>query len=304
MAFFVKNGNEKFIVKNVIEMHCVAIKQDGLRCSLMTGVEREHGGIRCVRHWAMLSESMDIYGVERGLVHHAGMEARLIRHGPHVRQLAEERNRRRAEWIAAHDVEELGHNVRVPIGELERFAMDNQNVHTVVAVNKTKEIVKKVLEIPVPLNYQWNMRKISKTPGAIIINCGLSINAGRIMIDRYTLDENIYEMGNGIYGKVLDGVWQYIKNSKDKEDLCKILGQELKDNVGMCLQGNLSRLCNVLAGYMDNMSQESVAEILGREFAKLMEIEDVEERKAKGNKILDDNNVIDAETRKAWVGAL
>ena len=111
-------------------------------------------------------------------------------------------------------------------------------------------------------------------------------------------------MGNGIYGKVLDGVWQYIKNSNDKEDLCKILAQELKENVGMCLQGNLSRLCNTLAGYMDGMSQESVAEILGREFAIISQIADNDERFNKANKILDDNNVTDPVIREEWISEL
>jgi hypothetical protein len=86
-------------------------------------------------------------------------------------------------------------------------------------------------------------------------------------------------MGVGIYGKVLDGVWQYVRNSEHKDELCKILRQELQDNIGMCLQGNLTRLCNVLAGYMDGIGpQESPAERLGREMPKLMEIEDIEAR--------------------------
>jgi len=93
------------------------------------------------------------------------------------------------------------------------------------------------------------------------------------------MNENIYDMGVGIFGKVLDGVWQYIRNSEYKEDLCKILAQELKDNEGMCLQGNLTRICNVLAGYMEGVGvQESHAERLGRELPKLMEIEDAAER--------------------------
>jgi hypothetical protein len=67
------------------------------------------------------------------------------------------------------------------------------------------------------------------------------------MMNRYIKDDDVYEMGNGIYGKVLDGVWQYIRNSPDKADLCKILRSELKDSIGMCLAGNLTRICNVVA---------------------------------------------------------
>lgn len=342
----VENGFEKLKVKRVTNKmsRCVGIKKDGLRCSAMSGIEREHGGIRCATHWRILSETINIHGVEDGLAIHEGREGRLIMDGPRVRQHAEavrvaelrmaqaradlDEIERRAQarvninaWEgrqaqaraningmqneAPVDVAQAGRNVRIPVGRLQGIANDNQNVHTREMVEQTKDIVNKIRAIPVPVDYQWNVRTVSKTPGEIIMNCVIGINACRIMMDKYTLSDDIYEMGGGIYGKVLDGIWQYIKNSKDKEDLCKILGQELKDNVGMCLQGNLSRLCNVLAGYMEGIgSQESIAEILGREFAKLMEIEDVEERKAKGNKILDDNNVIDPETREEWVGAL
>ena len=294
---------------------CVAIKNDGLQCTARSGVEREHGGIRCAVHWRILAETINIHGVEDGLDIHEAREGRLVMDGPAVRERAgwarvAEHNRRLARVEAAYarrmgqDVAEAGRNARVPVGRLEKIANDNQNVHTTEAVNQTKEIVKKVLAIPVPMEYQWNVYWVSKTPGEIITDCTLQINPARVMMDKYTLSDNIYEMGEGIYGRVLDGVWQYIKKSKDKKDLCKILGQELKDNVGMCLQGNLSRLCNVLAGYMDGMSQESVAEILGCEFAIISQIADYDEKFAKANKILDENKIMDEKIRQEWISAL
>ncbi len=99
------------------------------------------------------------------------------------------------------------------------------------------------------------------------------------MSAKYCQDEDIYEMGKGIYGKVLDGVWQYVSNSPDKADLCRILRQEMEDNIGMCAQGNLTRLCNILSGYMEGIGvQESPAEILGRKLPLLMEIADQQAR--------------------------
>jgi hypothetical protein len=83
-----------------------------------------------------------------------------------------------------------------------------------------------------------------------------------------------------------------VKNSPDKEDLCKILKQEMTDNIGMCAQGNLSRICNILAGYMDGVgSQESIAERLGRLLPPLMEIADVGDRLRSAFKILQENSV-------------
>jgi hypothetical protein len=164
-------------------------------------------------------------------------------------------------------------------GELGRFARDAQNIHTTVAVTQTKDMVDRILKISVPEEYRWNTQTCSKTPGDIIMNCRLTPKGAWQMSAKYCQDESIYDLGKGIYGKVLDGVWQYVLNSSDKADLCRILKQEMEDNIGMCAQGNLTRLCNILAGYMEGIgAQESPAEVLGRKLPLLMEIEDEAER--------------------------
>lgn len=173
--------------------------------------------------------------------------------------------------------------------ELGRFASDKQNVHLKTTVNQTTKIVKKVLAIPVPDEYRWNTQTLSKTPGEIISSCKLTPKAGAVMTDKYSHDDDVYELGRGIYGKVLDSVWQYISKSTDKESLCVILKQELQDNIGMCAQGNLSRLCNALAGYIDDVGNvESTSEKLGRMIPLLMNIEDVGERIKKVKQLLDE----------------
>ena len=257
-------------------MKCIAITLQGTQC-IRNGTEHV-GGIRCGGHWQMYANLIRIYGETEA---HRIQTAEDIRH----RMLAQQR----AQQQQQEEKEKQLH-------ELQRFATDNQNVHTTVAVNQTKTIVASMLEIHVPDDYKWNVYIISKTPGEIISDCHLGINAGRVMMDKYTLSDNIYEMGEGIYGKVLDGVWQYIKHSDHKTDLCKILATELKDNVGQCLQGNLSRLCNVLAGYMDMGSQESLSEILGRRFALISTIEE-------GIVILDELGVT-GKMREEWLSAL
>jgi len=182
--------------------------------------------------------------------------------------------------------DEVQHVVLPPRGELRDFAHDNQNVHTTVAVRQTKEIVERILKIPVPEEYRWNMKECSKTPGDIIMCCKLSPRGAWQMQAKYCQDEEIYDLEKGIYGKVLDGVWQYILNSPDKQDICKILKQEIEDNIGMCAQGNLSRLCNILSGYMEGVGvQESPAEVLGRKLPLLMEIKDQLERLNQAYKI-------------------
>ena len=177
---------------------------------------------------------------------------------------------------------QLGEAVRIIIPaqrELANFAADPQNVHTTEAVNQTKEIVARIRQVAVPEDYRWDSVNSSKTPFEIGLECKLSQRAAWQMISQYAQATAIYDIEEGIYGKVLDSVWQYVKISPEKEDLCKILRNEMEDNVGMCAQGNLSRICNILAGYMDGVgSQESLAEKLGTIFGKLADIEDPAER--------------------------
>jgi hypothetical protein len=138
----------------------------------------------------------------------------------------------------------------------------------------------------------------------IILFCNLSPKSAWQFSSMYCSDATIYDLEPGIFGKVVDGVWQFISKSPDKQDLKKILTSELRDNIGMCAQGNLSRICNVLQGYLEGIGQkESVSEILGREFPKLMEIENEIERLNKGKLILFNNNVPDSQW-ETWLEPL
>jgi hypothetical protein len=193
---------------------------------------------------------------------------------------------------------------RVPVGELAAFAADNQNVHTAQSVSLTKAVVERVLKIAVDKAYQWNRKTVSRTPAEIIWACSLHPQVAMQMMQKYCAADNVYEMGAGIYGRVLDGVYAYIKNSPAKKDLYKILRAELTDNLGMCAQGNLTRLCNVLAGYLEGIgSQESPADRLGRELPKLMEIEDETRRMDVARGVLRDTGLPEAEWAP-WLEAL
>lgn len=193
---------------------------------------------------------------------------------------------------------------RAPVGELGAFAADNQNVHTVQSVELTKTVVARVLKIAVAKEYQWNRKTVSRTPAEIIWACSLHPKVAMQMMEKYCAADNVYEMGAGIYGRVLDGVYAYIKNSPDKKDLYKILRAELTDNLGMCAQGNLTRLCNVLAGYLEGIgSQESPADRLGRELPKLLEIEDETRRMEVARGVLRDTGLPEAEWAP-WLEAL
>lgn len=175
------------------------------------------------------------------------------------------------------------------------FHLDNQNVHRSETVAHVKSSVAVIvaLKIEEP-DFRWNKDRVSKTPGEIIIRCSLTPAAAVLLIQKYAAtDDTIYDMVPGIYGKVLDGVLQFIKKSEDSVNLFKILKIELEDNVDMCAQGNLSRLCNVLSGYLEGISTASIADILGDLLPPLMSIESPYARLTAATEILRTYNVPD-----------
>lgn len=212
-------------------------------------------------------------------------------------------NRRQALMQNVHQevMYEMDHADIQPIPE---FHADPQNIHRAETVNEVvKKTIQKVITIPVPEDHVWNMTAISKTPGEIIAECKLSIPAGKLLIDKYTSEETIYDMIPGIYGKTLDSVWQFVKGHEDKSLLIKTLKTELEDNIGMCAQGNLSRLCNVLQGYVDGLTIPPISEILGDLLPPLMEIESETERREKAMQIMRTHNVPD-DQQDAWLEGL
>jgi len=172
-------------------------------------------------------------------------------------------------------------------GELRNISMDAQNVHRTPVVKMVNKTIQEILKVPVPEDYRWNMTTCSKTPGDIVLQCKLTPKGAWQMTSQYCQDDNVYGLGKGIYGRVLDCVWQYILNSSDKNDLMKILRQEMEDNIGKCAQGNLTRLCNILGGYLNGVViNESYAEILGRKFPEIAMIQDGKKRIEEAYKLL------------------
>ena len=189
--------------------------------------------------------------------------------------------------------------------ELPNIANDAQGVHRSEVVEMVKKSVKSILEIPVPKEYRWSPITVSKTISEILGECKFRTSVATPMIERYLKQDDIYNFGKGIYGKVLDGVWQYIKNSEHKEDLKKILMNELADNVNTCQQGQLTRLCNILSGYLEGVqvTKRSTSEILGDALPHLRNISNVEERIQRANEIFNEHQISQAE-RNIWLDAL
>lgn len=125
------------------------------------------------------------------------------------------------------------------------FLADNQNVHRTETVKYVTSIYAKLRAIAVPAD--------QRTVAELLYHCKLSDAATLQFVKHYLEPVDIYEIPKP-YPKAIDGVWAYIRVHPEKEELYVRVRDELEDNVGMCAQGNLSRLCNILSGYLDGIT--------------------------------------------------
>lgn len=152
---------------------------------------------------------------------------------------------------------------------LAEIAGDNQNIHTSEVVKKFKDMVELIRKIEVPEEYRWNMTKVSKTMAEIISECELTPQAAWQFSSKYCAADTIYEMEEGIFGKLMDSVWQHVKKSEESVSLKQIVKEELEMNIGMCAQGNITRVANILVGILDGLDpqEESRLHKIGKAIA-------------------------------------
>jgi hypothetical protein len=184
-----------------------------------------------------------------------------------------------------------------PAGPLRvgaEFVQDNQNVHRTSTVTHVTTMFAKLMEIPVPAT--------QNTLASIILKCKLLPKAIIQLTQHYCEPVTIYEIQNA-YPKALDAVWAYIEQHPEKEELYVRVRDEMTDNIGMCAQGNLSRICNILSGYLDGiqpvvsqgeMVQNRIAAIAG----------DDEENKIERAKAVLQELHVPADQWAPWIEAL
>lgn len=133
----------------------------------------------------------------------------------------------------------------LPDTELARLAANAQSVHADVVVADVKK-------------YAGDYMKTPTKPGQdtlkdIIVGCKLSDRARKNFALKYYSDENIYDLGPLAFRRVADGLVATIVGHSAKTELMRRLGEELEDNSGMCSQGCIARLINVMAGFDPKM---------------------------------------------------
>lgn len=185
--------------------------------------------------------------------------------------------------------------------DLQRLALDKQNVHTEAVNKQTSDAQKYLLETSVP-NGEKTVDEIwSAWSGQ---NTKQRKKVVRD-IEKWYETADCVKMKDWLYKRMLDGLWARIKTHKEREELTKRLWEEASESVGKCCQGHLSRLTNVLVGFMDEVKAEvPIGEILQQKMSVIASQDiRVEEKVAAAWAVFEELK-IPMDQRDAWIEAL
>lgn len=158
--------------------------------------------------------------------------------------------------------------------DLQAFATDPQNIHRSSVQNATQRAVQILIQRPVPadsnaLNGIYNA----------LYNENLVTFNPPMMKDRaygeLTKDYLQTQAFNIPYSQVIESVWVYINTHKSRKHLLVRLAQEILEGIGMCSNGKMARLVNVLQGFDETLydvpNPQMMRELFQNKIAKLME---------------------------------
>jgi len=165
-----------------------------------------------------------------------------------------------------------------PRPELERLALDRQNVHTAAVAKQTTEGEAKLLAV-----------KTDGRPVGLRILRVFAARGGQLHdvlkvmndIDHWYMQRNCRAQGDRLYGRLLEGLWAMIDRqpAEARDELRRRLWEETSESVGMCCEGHISRLVNVMVGFDEGfkppMSQGELLQAKMAEFAGMSAETDV-----------------------------
>lgn len=140
-------------------------------------------------------------------------------------------------------------------GRIVTLFDNSQNVHSQEIDASALDILNFLIEYE--KNYsskQDTQKSYDDVCNEILEMCGESSKQlVETTLDRVRLDTVLYNNSFSLQN-VIKKVWLYIQNNQNKEELQKRLLEELKDAVGTCSSGYLTRLVNCITGYDEHLS--------------------------------------------------
>lgn len=194
-----------------------------------------------------------------------------------------------------------------PANDLGRIATDRQNVHTAAVSRQTNRGLEKLLA-------ETNGTTIQRAPEWfaarwLLKSYGDWGRVSQIVTDmmRWYGTATCRTNNDWLYRKTLDGLYLTIRKLEDndtKHELFKRTFEECFESIGMCCDGHISRLCNVLVGFDEAFAPPvPFGEILQSKMAAIAALDvDTEEKIRQATAFFNENSVPEAD-RSAWLEA-
>lgn len=157
-------------------------------------------------------------------------------------------------WIA----EEFENKKVLKKDGLAGLAADGQNVHTQAVVNQTNDGITIIRSTVVPRG-QKTVDEIFNAWITVVPHCIELLSPVYEDMLKWGNCRTIIKKNDWEYRKALRGIWAKIKTYEGdiRLELTKRLWEECYESVGMCAQGHLSRLANVLVGFDETIKPPS-----------------------------------------------
>lgn len=195
------------------------------------------------------------------------------------------------------------------VPRLQALARDTQNVHTREVSEQTNGATEKLLDF-----YENNCKtKKFRAPdwfaakwlperyGSWNIVANVVDDMQRWYATKTCRTNNDY-----LYKKCLDALYTMIKQVKDDEtrkELYKRAFEECSEAVGMCCEGHISRLCNIMVGFDEDFKPPvPIGELLQNAISKIAQ-SDSTDKIAEATKVFNELNVPEPQ-RIVWLEAL
>ena len=153
---------------------------------------------------------------------------------------------------------------------LRRLARDGQNVHTPEVVRQSRE--GEELLLAVPTNGKHTCIEITHAFSARFKGDFSHFVGILTDINTWYARTEVRVRGDRLYARLLDGLWTMIKQQPTdiRTELVTRLWQEIGESNGMCAEGHISRLVNVMVGFNDHFKPSmSTGELLQSRLAAI-----------------------------------
>ena len=126
---------------------------------------------------------------------------------------------------------------------------DSQNVHN----HNIQDCIRKSIQNII------NIKPRNKNIIEMILNDTILDKETKEILINYCQNKEIHTTLNITFEELLIHIWNRIESLKDKEEIKKIIGIEMKDSICKCFTGRISRLINCLNGF-DSLVEIKIAD--------------------------------------------